>query len=74
MRINQYLLDATSFLFIINTYLEQRTIFKLNHYTLVVSVAACSFTVFSLVPLDFESDFRLGKKKYAFRLECNRIA
>lgn len=70
MKINQYLLDATSFFFIINTYLEQRTIFKLNHYTLVVSVAACSFTVFSLVPLDF----RLGKKKYAFRLECNRIA
>lgn len=62
MRINQYLLHVTSFHFTIKTYLEQRTIFKSKHYTLVFLVSRSS-TVFSSVPLGFELDFRLEKKK-----------
>lgn len=63
MRINQYLLHVTSFHFTIKTYLEQRTIFKSKHYTLVFLVSRSS-TVFSSVPLGFELDFRFDTKMY----------
>lgn len=73
MRINQYLLHVTSFHFTIKTYLEQRTIFKSKHYTLVFLVSRSS-TVFSSVPLGFELDFRLENKQYERDMQlCRNI-